>query len=322
MSYIVESSLKLIKPIYRRSSFHRSVIEEVDEQQLRNAYATCRSITKHYAKTFYMATRFLPNHKQRSIFAIYALCRYLDNLVDEAEDLIKQKKINHSQIYDKLVDWKSKLQSTYDGNLHDDAILYAFSDVLKRYYIPIDLPFLLVEGVYTDQVKNRFQTFEEVYDYSYKVASVVGLITSKVFGYQDPTAKQYAIDLGIAMQLTNIIRDVGEDIERGRIYLPMEDLHRFNVDEQKFLSGTMTPNTKNLLAFQVNRARSYYQKAEPGIQLLDRDSRLPVYLASRNYSRILDKVEENNYDVFSQRAYLNSTEKLRILPKVWFQMVC
>ena len=322
MSYIVESSLKLIEPIYRRSSFHRSVIEEVDEQQLRNAYATCRSITKHYAKTFYMATRFLPNHKQRSIFAIYALCRYLDNLVDEAEDLIKQKKINHSQIYDKLVDWKSKLQSTYDGNLHDDAILYAFSDVLKRYYIPIDLPFLLVEGVYTDQVKNRFQTFEEVYDYSYKVASVVGLITSKVFGYQDPTAKQYAIDLGIAMQLTNIIRDVGEDIERGRIYLPMEDLHRFNVDEQKFLSGTMTPNTKNLLAFQVNRARSYYQKAEPGIQLLDRDSRLPVYLASRNYSRILDKVEENNYDVFSQRAYLNSTEKLRILPKIWFQMVC
>ena len=322
MSYIVESSLKLIKPIYRRSSFHRSVIEEVDEQQLRNAYATCRSITKHYAKTFYMATRFLPNHKQRSIFAIYALCRYLDNLVDESEDLINQKKINHSQIYDKLADWKSKLQSTYDGNLQDDAILYAFSDVLKRYYIPIDLPFLLVEGVYTDLVKNRFQTFDEVYDYSYKVASVVGLITSKVFGYQDLKAKQYAIDLGIAMQLTNIIRDVGEDIERSRIYLPMEDLHRFNVDEQKFLSGTMTPNTKNLLAFQVNRARSYYQKAEPGIQLLDRDSRLPVYLASRNYSRILDKVEENNYDVFSQRAYLNSTEKLRILPKVWFQMVC
>jgi len=322
MSLIFQSSLKLIRPIYKRSSFHRSVIDEIEERQLRDAYSTCRSITRQYAKTFYMATRFLPNHKQRSIFAIYALCRYLDDLVDEAEDLMRQEKINNSQIYNKLTGWKEKLQATYNGEVYDDAILYAFSDVLKKYYIPIELPFLLVEGVYTDLVKNRFQTFDEVYDYSYKVASVVGLITSKVFGYSNPDAEKYAVDLGIAMQLTNIIRDVGEDIERGRIYLPMEDLDAFEIDEQQFLTGVMTPKIKDLLAFQVNRARSYYYKAEPGITLLEHDSRLPVYLASRNYSRILDKVEQNNYDVFSQRAYLNSTEKLRILPKVWFQMVC
>jgi len=321
MSLIFQSSLKLIKPIYRRSSFHRSVIEEIDEQQLRNAYSTCRAITRHYAKTFYMATRFLPNHKQRSIFAIYALCRYLDDLVDEAEDLVQQKKINHSQIYKKLTDWKEKLQATYNGEVYDDAILYAFSDVLKKYYIPIELPFLLVEGVDTDLVKNRFHTFDEVYDYSYKVASVVGLITSKLFGYSNPDAEQYAVDLGIAMQLTNIIRDVGEDTRRGRIYLPLDELNKFNLTEEEFLSGRQSTKMKELIRFQIERARFFYDRAEPGIEMLERDSRLPVYLASRNYSRILDKVEENNYDVFSERAYLNSTEKLRILPQVCMKLV-
>jgi phytoene synthase len=205
------------KPLYQRSSFHRSVIDELDDERLKAAYAECRAITRHHAKTFYMATRFLPNHKQRGIFAIYSLCRYIDDLVDEAEDLLKKEALNREDIEIKLNDWKQKLKDTYDGRSYDNAILIAFSDVLKRHHIPIELPFELMEGVCMDLFKNRYETFEELYDYSYKVASIVGLMTSQVFGYQSKEALGYAVDLGIAMQLTNILRDVGEDLKRNRI---------------------------------------------------------------------------------------------------------
>jgi len=313
--------MKWIRPIYEKSSFHRSVIEEIEDKKLRNAYATCRAITKRYAKTFYMATRFLPNHKQRSIFAIYALCRYLDDLVDEAEDLIEAKKISPGEAGIRIEQWKSKLLAAYEGEESNHAILNAFSDVLNTYYIPVKLPLMLMDGVCTDLRKNRFNDFNELYDYSYKVASVVGLMTAKVFGYENTSADKRAVDLGIAMQLTNIIRDVGEDTRRGRIYLPLDELNKFNLTEEEFLSGRQSTKMKELIRFQIERARFFYDRAEPGIEMLERDSRLPVYLASRNYSRILDKVEENNYDVFSERAYLNSTEKLRILPQVCMKLV-
>jgi len=321
MTQLFNSSISWIRPLYERTSFHTSVIDEVKDQKLRKAYATCRSITRRYAKTFYMATRFLPNHKQRGIFAVYALCRYLDDLVDEAEDLIQQEMMTPEDVKERLKLWKYNLEAAYKGMATNNVILNAFSDVLNQYYIPVELPFQLMEGVTQDLVKNRYKDFDELYNYSYKVASVVGLMTSRIFGYSSPEAKEYAVNLGIAMQLTNIIRDIGEDINRDRIYIPKTELFRFNVSEHDFLSGQLNTSMIKLLRFQVARARRYYEKAEPGIGLLERDSRLPVYLASRNYSRILDKVEENGYDVFSQRAYLNSTEKLSILPGVWLKMV-
>lgn len=310
----------LLKPLYQRTSFHRSVIEEVGNEGLKNAYAECRSITRHHAKTFYMATRFLPNHKQRGIFAIYSLCRYIDDLVDEAEDLVEQKQLTEDDIKRKLASWKQKLQDTYDGRLHDNTILIAFSDVLKRHHIPIEMPFELMEGVTMDLFKNRYETFEELYDYSFKVASIVGLMTSQVFGYASPEASGYAVDLGIAMQLTNILRDVGEDLNRNRIYLPKEDLDRFGVTEQDLFDHSRKKNVIDLLQFQIERTRRYYDRADKGIALLSSDSRLPVYLARQNYSRILDKIEENNYNVFEMRAYLNATEKLSILPQAYYYM--
>lgn len=309
----------LFKPIYRRTSFHRSVIEELDDERLREAYADCRAITRHHAKTFYMATRFLPNHKQRGIFAIYSLCRYIDDLVDEAEDLVQKQQLNEQDIRNRLESWKGKLRDTYEGRLHDDPILIAFSDVLKRHHIPIEMPFELMEGVCMDLFKNRYDTFEELYDYSFKVASVVGLMTSQVFGYESREALGYAVDLGIAMQLTNILRDVGEDLKRDRIYLPREDLRRFNVTEEDLFSHSLEEPVKRLLQFQIRRTRRYYQRSDKGISLLSKDSRLPVYLARENYSRILDKIEENGYNVFNHRAYLNTTEKLTILPQAYLQ---
>lgn len=320
MTNILKLPYSLFRPIYERTSFHRSVIDDLQDNGLKDAYSHCRGITKKYAKTFYMATRFLPNEKQRGIFAIYGLCRYLDDLVDEAEDLIHDKKITIDEVDEKLDQFKQSLIDVYDGKLVDDPILTAFSNTLRRYDISIELPFELMDGVKTDLVKNRFQNFDEVYDYSYKVASVVGLMTSEVFGYTDPKALDYAIDLGIAMQLTNILRDVGEDLRRNRIYLPQDELRKFGVTEEELFAHIKSERFVNLMKFQIERARKYYSKADIGIPMLSGDSNLPVYLARHNYSRILDKIEENDYEVFSKRAYLSYPEKLSILPKVFIDM--
>lgn len=320
MNNLLRLPISLIRPIYEKTHFHKGVITELDDQSLQSAYSHCRSITRIHAKTFYMATRFLPNHKQRSIFAIYGLCRYLDDLVDEAEDLIEHNEISHLEIYERLDLFKSNLVDTYRGVAQNDPILVAFSDTLKRYDISLDLPLLLLEGVKMDLNKTRYETFDELYDYSYKVASVVGLMTSEVFGYEDKKALDYAVDLGIAMQLTNILRDVGEDLNRDRIYLPSDELENFGISQPSLMTKEKTPEFCDFMRFQINRARRYYDEADKGIQMLDADSRLPVLLARENYSRILDKIEENDYNVFNQRAYLNSAEKFSILPKVVYNL--
>lgn len=320
MSNLLRLPYNVVRPIYEKTRFHQSVITDLESEDLRDAYTHCRKITREHAKTFYMATRFLPNHKQRSIFAIYGLCRYLDDLVDEAEDLIHQKSISLAQVEERLADFQKKLIRTYEGYEQDDPILTAFSDTLKTYHISMDLPMLLMEGVMSDLTKTRYTNFEELYDYSYKVASVVGLMTSEVFGYSEPKALEYAVDLGIAMQLTNILRDVGEDLSKGRIYLPAEELLRFQITEEELKNREQSSRFKALMRFQIDRARSYYEQADKGIPMLSRDSRLPVILARMNYSRILDQIEQNDYDVFDKRAYLSSMQKFFILPRAIYSI--
>lgn len=319
MTDLLRIPYQMLRPLYERTSFHRSVTEEVENKLLREAYVQCRSITRHHAKTFYMATRMLPNHKQRGIFAIYSLCRYIDHLVDEAEDLVTHRKLNAEVIRRKLDLWKQMLSDTYEGKRHDNPILLAFSDVLRNYAIPVEYPFELMDGVCMDLWKDRYETFEELYGYAYKVAAVVGLMTTKIFGYSSAKAFKYAESLGIAMQLTNILRDVGEDLRRGRIYLPAEDLERFGLEEKDLVCGRRDERFIRMIQFQINRTRNYYTEADLGIPLLSADSRLCVSLARHNYSRVLDKIKENNYDVFNHRAHLNYTEKLSILPHILYR---
>lgn len=298
---------------------HRSVIDELEDVDLQQAYAVCRSITRRHAKTFYMATRFLPNEKQRGIFAVYALCRYLDDMVDEAEDLLRNRKMDYGDIRRRLDQWKQKLAHTYDGRVHDDSILFAFSDVLRQYNIPMALPFELVEGVCMDLYKDRYRDFNELYTYSYKVAAVVGLMTSEIFGYRDEAALERAVELGIAMQLTNILRDVGEDLKKGRIYLPQDELAAFGISENELFAHRKSEAFVELMQFQIARARRYYRRAEEGVKMLSSDSRLPVYLAHYNYRGILDKIEQNDFDVFRRRAYLSTTEKFAVLPRLLYR---
>lgn len=320
MTSLLRLPISLVRPIYERTQFHKSVISELEDDRLKRAYAHCRAITRKHAKTFYMATRFLPNHKQRSIFAIYGLCRYLDDLVDEAEDLMFDQKIEREEIIRKLDRFQVKLVDTFKGKPQSDPILIAFSDSLNRFNISIDLPLELMEGVKMDLHKNRYNNFQELYDYSYKVASVVGLMTSEVFGYSNPDALKHAVDLGIAMQLTNILRDVGEDLQRDRIYLPADELKQFGITEENLFEHRIDDSFIEFIKFQIRRAREYYDSADKGILMLNRDSRLPVALARENYSRILNKIEENNYNVFEHRAFLNSTEKLSMVPRVMMQL--
>lgn len=320
MTNLLRIPYSLLRPIYEKTSFHKGVISELDNHELRQAYSHCRSITRQYAKTFYMATRFLPYEKQRSIFAIYGLCRYLDDLVDEAEDLMINEKISHFEIFEKLDLFTHNLVETYRGQKQSDPILTSFSHTLNRYSISLELPLLLIDGVKMDLEKNRYASFDELYDYSYKVASVVGLMTSEVFGYSDKKSLDYAVDLGIAMQLTNILRDVGEDLDKDRIYLPADEFEMFGITVEELKQKKNTPKFKKFMKFQVSRAREYYDKADYGISLLNKDSRLPVALAKENYCRILDKIEQINYNVFNERAYLNSTEKFTILPKILYKL--
>lgn len=340
MNSILRAPYDLVRPLYERTSFHRSVIDELPDLRLQTAYTKCRRITRDYAKTFYMATRFLPNEKQRSIFAIYTLCRYVDNLVDDDQDLLEASQsalstplnsslnsISNPSRYsvsprplEKLQEFKETLSEAYDGRQMQDPVLTAITDSLLSSGIPLSYPLELISGVEMDLVKNRYRTFDEVYDYSYKVASVVGLMTSKVFGYSDEKALEHAVDLGIAMQLTNILRDVGEDLKRNRIYLASEELERFGITEEELFQYEITDNFIAFMKFQIERTRDYYESAKRGVNLLSRDSRLPVWLALENYSRILSKIEHNDYDVFSQRAHLTSVEKFSILPRILYRM--
>ena len=286
---------------------------------LANAYEYCRQIAKHHAKTFYLATRFLPRKQQNPIFAMYALLRTVDDLVDLAEDKLTNGQLTREEINRSIEDWKARLKECYAGQHLDDPILMAWHDTLRQYVIPIELPLDLIDGVAMDIEFTPFETFDELYVYCYKVASVVGLMTAEIFGYSDRKALSHAIDLGISMQLTNILRDIGEDVDRGRIYLPLEDLRRFGYSREEFMSKTMNGNFVDLMKFQIERARRYYASSDKGIPMLEKNSRFAVSISRRNYSDILKAIEQNDYDVFTRRAYRSLYQKIGTLPSIWLK---
>ncbi len=297
----------------------------LDESQLtplhlKSAYEYCREVSWKHAKTFYFATHFLPAPKRRAVHAVYALCRYVDDLVDHSEDKLSQKLLTRDKIVMLINKWRADIEACYAGVLIDHPIMIAWHDTLKKYRIPKALPLELIDGVCMDLKQNRYETFDELYTYCYKVASVVGLMTSEIFGYASTKSLKHAVELGIAMQLTNILRDVGEDAQKGRIYLPLEDLKRFNLTEDEVLNGVMSEKFINLMKFEIERARYYYNESKKGIPMLSQDSRLAVTVSHDNYSRILRRIEEINYDVFNQRAFVSNTKKLALLPYVWLKV--
>ena len=289
--------------------------------ELEKAYEYCESITKTHAKSFYFAAKFLPKHKRRPIYALYALCRKVDDEVDEIGEN------NEAAAVKAVENWQRSLEEIYDqksetGNQKSEAgslVFTAWRDLLQLHKIPKKLPLELMQGVLMDTNIKRYETFDELYVYCYRVASTVGLMSSEIFGYTDEKTLEYAEALGIAMQLTNILRDVKEDALMGRIYLPQEDLRRFDVSEQQIFDNQLDGNFVEMMKFQIGRARDYYRKSEKGISLLEKDTRFTVLLASRIYGRILDEIERQNYDVFKKRAHTTFSQKLLIIPKIWLE---
>jgi phytoene synthase len=287
------------------------------------AYEHCRQITAEYAKTFYLGTLLMPKQKRKAIWAIYAWCRRTDELVDGSES-------KYTTI-ETLAQWEQQLESMFAGQPVEKTDV-ALVDTIARFPLDIE-PFRdMIAGQRMDLHCNRYQTFEELKLYCYRVAGTVGLMSNAVLGInhnqnrvpweqdcQPHNPREEAIALGIAMQLTNILRDVGEDAQRERIYLPLEDLKAFNYTEEDLFKGIIDERWQELMRFQIKRAREYYQRAEKGISYLIRDSRLPVWASLMLYQGILDAIEENNYDVFSKRAFVPTSEKIVSLPVAWLR---
>jgi len=306
--------------------------------EIEKAYQYCESVTKLHAKSFYFAAKFLPKIKQRAVYPIYAFCRHVDDEIDEigegneaeAIQTVERWKANLEEIYfnaktrtDK--DAKEKIQPQkntdklgFEGE-NRKLVFLAWKDLLQNYKIPRELPLELIQGVLMDTQIKRYETFDELYVYCYRVASTVGLMSSEIMGYSESIALDYAEAMGIGMQLTNILRDVKEDAAIGRIYLPQEDLRRFNITEEQIFAGEFDKNFAEMMEFQVERAREFYQKGEKGIALLEKDSRFTVLLASRIYAKILDEIEKQNYNIFIRRAHTTKMQKILSIPKIWLQ---
>jgi len=271
---------------------------------LQKGFKEAEKITKKYAKTFYFASRFLPKDKRYASYAIYAICRISDNSVDNHSNLLNTAALN------KIA---QDIQLAYSNSNLSEDLLLVFRETANNYKIPKEYFDELLSGMKLDLEKNRYRNFEELYNYCYKVAGVVGLIMLRIFGYANPEAEKYSVKLGIAMQLTNILRDINEDFLRGRIYLPVEEMAKFNVNENHITKQTIDNNLINLIKFQIERAREYYTDAELGIKMIDDTAcRLVVYVMKDIYAGILTSIEKNKYDVFSRRAQVSLARKMLI----------
>jgi phytoene synthase len=290
---------------------------------LDEAYEICRRTTEKYAKTFYLGTLLMPKEKRQAIWAIYLWCRRTDELVDGP-----MAKLTTPETLDL---WEAHLESIFAACPLEDADV-ALVDTLKRF--PMDIqPFRdMIAGQRMDLYRSRYETFEELKLYCYRVAGTVGLMSSAVLGVDNSyrTApwqrgqelyipEEEAIALGIANQLTNILRDVGEDAQRQRIYLPLEDLELFNYSEEDLFNGVIDDRWRALMRFEIQRARKYYNDAERGIRALHPDSRWPVWSALMLYQGILNVIEANRYDVFNKRAYVPTAKKMLYLPVAWLR---
>ena len=294
--------------------------------QLRTAYGICRHTARSHAKNFYYGFLVLPRRKRDAIAAVYAFMRHADDISDDPQLPAQAKR-------DKLGDWMDAMHRAVAGERTDDPVLMALADAQKKYEIPVDLLDKLVYGTTMDcnqstadgrqstQPTVLYRTFDDLYQYCYHVASVVGLVCIKIFGYRDPQAERLAEHLGIAFQLTNIIRDVKEDAAMGRVYLPAEDLQIFGVPTDAIAAGNAAA-LKPVLEKQAARAREFYADGEKLLPLIEHESQPALWTLMTIYRRLLEKMALRNYDVLNERVRLTTKEKSKVLARgLWKRIV-
>ena len=287
--------------------------------QLDHAYAICRGVARSQARNFYYAFLVLPKEKRNALSAVYAFMRHCDDLSDDAAMPVEQR-------WEKLQEYREQMHQVLQGRATDDPVLMALADSAQHFQIPYERLDQLVQGTLMDLKQSvagaplTFANFDELARYCYHVASVVGLITIRIFGYRDPKAEPLAERLGIAFQLTNIIRDVREDALLGRVYLPQEDLALFGRNAAELApealgNGFQAAPWHDLLRYEADRARELYRAADELIPLIDEDCQPALWTLATIYRRLLDKIALKQYDVFKERVRLTVPEKLKILGK-------
>jgi 15-cis-phytoene synthase len=264
------------------------------------------------SKTFHFASRFLGRERRNAFNAIYAFCRHTDDLVDDNEGNPRIQKLL-------IRDWKRRFLEAYKNGYSSDPVLNPFVHVMKKYDVPLRYPLELIRGVSMDIAKKEYGTFTELRRYCFRVASVVGLMLMRIFGMENAKrSKHCAVNLGIAMQLTNILRDVGDDARMGRVYFPKDELARFGLTIGDILSLRKKDGLMDFLKFQVERARMYYREAMSSIGTINNEVRMVIALASTLYREILSVIEENEYEVFGKRAYVNTMRKITLYLRLVF----
>jgi phytoene synthase len=293
----------------------------VPESQLATAYSVCRSITRRAAKNFYYGFLVLPRHKRDALSAVYAFMRHCEDNSDELGPTMPERR-------QRLSAWLKDLHRVLGGEVSDDPVLLALADTVQRFKIPVGLLEQLAYGTGMDveEAPERsrgvhYQTFDDLYLYCYRVASVVGLICIQIFGYQDPVAEELAERCGVAFQLTNIIRDVKEDAAMGRVYLPEDDLARFGRSAAELSNGCDPARFRPVLQMEAERAYDFYRAADKLLPLIEEDSQPALWVLVTIYRRLLDKIARRKYNVFRQKIHLTKAEKLNILGRGFLRRV-
>ena len=270
---------------------------------------SAKNIAKKSKSSFYYAFNLLPNDKRDAMNTVYAFCRQTDDIIDEGDEANDLK-------YEKLRKWRIELQKAFAGS-SEYILLNTLAKTILKFNIPVDPFFELIKGMEMDLKKNRYLTFQDLQEYCYRVASTVGLMCIEIFGYKHKSTKEFAVNLGIALQLTNILRDIKKDAEKGRIYLPQEDFKRFGYSEQELLSDTYNMNFRQMMEYEAKRAKEYFDKANRALNLDDKASMFAARAMQHIYERMLDKIIDADYDVFRKDIRVSKFEKVGISVGVW-----
>ena len=279
------------------------------DASLREAYKQAGKITSRHSKSFYFASGLLPEEKRSAVRALYAFCRTVDDIVDASSDTARDAQLGY---------WRKVVETASFAD--HDLIAAAWADTAARYHIPRHYALQLIDGVARDLCQIRYQTFEELATYCYGVASTVGLMSMHIVGFKSNEAIPYAIKLGVALQMTNILRDVGEDYRNGRLYLPREELALYGIQESEIAQGRVTDHWRQFMKFQIERTRHLYQESWKGVKMLEREGQLAIGAASAFYQGILDDIEKYDYDVFTRRASLSALGKASRIPALWLKI--
>lgn len=266
------------------------------------AYAHCRAIAHKHGANFSVGFRFLPKRKRQAVYAAYAFCRVADDIADEGE----------GNELARLADWQRELDAAYSGT-PAHTITIALADALQHFAIPKSAFVALIDGCRQDMVKTRYETFDELLQYCELVAASISDISLAIFGYRTDAALGYGRNLAIALQLTNVTRDIGDDLTRDRVYLPAVELRQFGVEERDLFAHTENERVRKLIEFQIARAESYFRAAEPLLEELDFDARFPTLLMGGVYATVLAKLRQDPFLAIRERLRLSPLQKLLVI---------